>query len=753
MLDTVSKRLSDILNISEQKINNTITLIDEGATIPFIARYRKEVTGGLSDEELRNLMTNLTYIRELDDRRNVIINSITEQAKMTDELLSTIYKATNKTELEDIYLPYKPKRRTKAQIAKEAGLEPFALWILNNQLANIDDEATKYIDNDKGIGDHNQAMDGARHILMELFAENANIMGKVRDKLTNESIITSRIIEGQEDIGIKYKDYFDYQENVKTIPSHRALAIFRGSHEGILNIKIDYPELFIINNINSYENIIIEEFEINLTNSWLINTSKLCFKAKIFPKIETEIINNIRDNADDEAIKVFANNLKNLLLQSPAGGRATLGLDPGIRTGVKVAVIDNTSQVKYTTTIYPYPPKNEYDRSINILAKIIEEFNIELIAIGNGTASRETDSLCRDLVKQYPHLNITPVIVSEAGASVYSASEYASRELPELDVTLRGAVSIARRLQDPMAELIKIDPKSIGVGQYQHDVNQSKLATSLDNTLEDCVNKVGVNLNTASEAILKRISGLNTVIATNIIKVRNKMGKFTNREQLKQVPRIGDKIFQQCAGFLRIIDGDNKLDGSALHPESYPLVAKILEVLKVDIDDLIGNSNLLNKINPQQFVTNDYGIPTIIDAIKELEKPGLDPRGEFKTAKFDDKINTINDLVIGITLEGVVTNVANFGAFIDIGVHMDGLVHISELTNKYITNPSEVVKVGQIVKVKVIEIDKKRNRISLSMKLSTNNSKTNNKIAKPITQDNNTNGTMFDAFNQLFNRK
>jgi uncharacterized protein len=746
MLETISKRLSNILNINEQKISNTITLIDDGATIPFIARYRKEVTGGLTDEELRNLMTNLVYIRDLDERRFVVINSIKEQGKLTDQLLQNIYDVTNKTELEDLYLPYKPKRRTKAQIAKEAGLEEFALWILNNQLSNMEIEALQYINVDKGIHDVDVAIDGARYIIMDMFAENANILGIIRNKISQDGIIKSLVIEGKEEEGNKYNDYFNYSESIKTIPSHRALAIFRGCNEGILTVHISYLKVPVNDQINSYEQIIVDEFNINLSNNWLLSTVKLCFKAKIFPKLETEILNNIREKSDDEAIKVFANNLKNLLLQSPAGSRTTIGLDPGIRTGVKVAVIDNTSQVKFTTTIYPYPPKNEYDKSIMILVNIIKEFNVELIAIGNGTASRETDSLCGDLMKKYPELSLIKIVVSEAGASVYSASEYASKELPNLDVSLRGAVSIARRLQDPLAELIKIDPKSIGVGQYQHDVNQVKLSNALDNSVESCVNSVGVNLNTASEAILKRISGLNATIASNIIKIRNQMGKFINREQLKQVPRIGDKVFQQCAGFLRIIDGDNTLDSSAVHPESYLLVDKIAKYLNVNINELIGNSDLLKKINPQDFVSDNFGLPTITDTLKELQKPGLDPRGEFKMAKFTDNINSIEDLSIGLMLEGIITNVANFGAFVDIGVHMDGLVHISELTDKYIKNPNEIVKIGQIVKVRVIDIDKNRGRISLSMKTKINN--LNN--IKALKAD--SIGTMSEAFSKLFNR-
>lgn len=750
MLESISKRLASILNIKENQINNTISLIDDGATIPFIARYRKEVTGGLTDEELRNLMTNLVYLRDLDERRDVIINSIKEQGKLTDELLQNIYHVTNKTELEDLYLPYKPKRRTKSQIAKEAGLEPLALWILDNQTSDIEVEALKYINPDKGINDSDASIDGARYIIMDMFAENANVLGNLRDMIFRNGLITSTVINGKEEEGVKYNDYFSYSESIKTIPSHRALAIFRGCNENILTIAISCPEIYVNDKINSYEQIIVDEFSISLSHNWLISTVKLCFKAKIFPKLETEILNNIREKSDDEAIKVFANNLKNLLLQSPAGSRTTMGLDPGIRTGVKVAVIDNTSQVKFTTTIYPYPPKNEYNQSIATLVKVVKQFNVELIAIGNGTASRETDALCTELMKKYPELSLTKIIVSEAGASVYSASEYATKELPDLDVSLRGAVSIARRLQDPLAELIKIDPKSIGVGQYQHDVNQMKLSNALDNTVEDCVNSVGVNLNTASEAILKRISGLNITIASNIVKLRNQMGKFINRQQLKEVPRVGEKVFQQCAGFLRIIDGDNKLDSSAVHPESYILVDMIANHLNVNTNELIGNLDLLKKINPQDFISDGYGLPTVIDTLKELEKPGLDPRGEFKAAKFSDTINSIEDLSIGLILEGVVTNVANFGAFVDIGVHMDGLVHISELTDKYITNPNEVVKVGQIVKIKVLDVDKKRNRISLSMKTSNKSNNSHNmKIAKKLEPV----GTMSEAFSKLFNRR
>ena len=720
MLASINSRLSKILDISINQIDKTVNLLDDGATVPFIARYRKEITGGLDDIQLRTLVEQLTYLRELDERREVILNSIQEQGKLTTELEMAIFQADTKTALEDLYLPYKPKRRTKAQIAKEAGLEPLALSILNDQDLDIDEEAKKYINNEHNIPDIKAALDGASYIVMDIFAENAQILGQIRNKLWQEGLLTTKVIEGKEDIGIKFKDYFDYTETINTIPSHRVLATFRGYNEKVLSLEIDYPEK--ANNssstINSYEQIIINEYNIRTSHKWLMHCVYLCFKAKIFPSLENELLNKTKEIAEEEAIKVFATNLKNLLLQAPAGGVATMGLDPGIRTGVKIAIMDKTGQVIDTGTIYPFEPRNEYSKAITSLFTMAKKYSIELIAIGNGTASRETETLVAEMLKQYPEIKATKVIVSEAGASVYSASEYASKEMPSLDVSLRGAVSIGRRLQDPLAELVKIDPKSIGVGQYQHDINQNKLSNSLNNVVEDCVNSVGVDINTASVPLLTRISGLNTIIANNIVNYRNENGAFKNRNELKNIPRLGDKTFEQCAGFLRIHNGDNKLDESAVHPEAYNLIDNISKKLGIKIEEIIGNTNVVKKIIPEDYIDSKFGLPTIIDILNELEKPGRDPRGEFKTAKFKENIHSINDLSVGMYLEGVITNVTNFGAFVDIGVHQDGLVHISEITDKFISDPNLVIKTGQIVKVKVLDVDKIRKRISLSMKNS-----------------------------------
>jgi protein Tex len=717
----IHTRLAQLLGLKEKQILNTISLLDDGATVPFIARYRKEVTGGVTDEELRNLVEKLTYMRELDARRETILNSIREQEKLTPELEQQILAADNKTRLEDLYLPYKPKRRTKAQIAREAGLEPLALTILNNQGSDLEQEAAKYINPDKNIADLSSALDGARYILIEMFAEDAATLSDIRKKLANEGVLTAKVIKDKETAGIKFTDYFNYAESVRTVPSHRALAVLRGANEGILSIGISYPGEGDVPRgaINQYDDIIIRNFKLNPNarcGKWLIDTAKLCFKAKILTMLETEFINTIRENADEEAIRVFATNLNHLLLQSPAGNKNTIGLDPGIRTGVKIAVIDSTGKVLDTAVIYPFQPQNRYTESIVTLEGLVKKYKAELISIGNGTASRETEKLVHDMLKLNPDLTVRPVIVSEAGASVYSASALASKEFPDMDVSLRGAVSIARRLQDPLAELVKIDPKSIGVGQYQHDVNQTKLSGSLTNVVEDCVNKVGVDLNTASIPLLTNVSGLNSVIASNIVTYRDKHGKFHNREELKQVTRLGDKTFEQCAGFLRIQGGENILDASSVHPESYPLANQIAAKLHLKVDQLIANSELLKQIKPTDFVNDAYGLPTILDMLKELEKPGRDPRGEFKTAKFKDGIDTIDDLSSGIELEGIVTNVTNFGAFIDIGVHQDGLVHVSEIADKYVANPADVLKAGQIVKVKVMQIDKPRKRITLTMK-------------------------------------
>jgi protein Tex len=721
MLLPIHIRLAKLLNIKENQVQSTIALLNDGATVPFIARYRKEATGGLDDIQLRDLVEKLTYMRELDDRRETILNSIREQEKLTTELEAQILAADNKITLEDLYLPYKPKRRTKAQIARVAGLEPLALDLLNNQNLDPEIEAIKYINAEHNIADIKAALDGARYILIEFFAENADVLAEIRNKLGKEAVLSTKVIEGKETEGQKFSDYFNYSESIQTIPSHRALAAFRGNNEGILSISIDYPGKNDTprGELNHYEQIIIRLFNIDVyavAGKWLSDTAKLCFKAKIFLSMENELLSAIHEHADDEAIKVFANNLNNLLLTPPAGYKTTIGLDPGIRTGVKIAVIDKTAKVLETTTIYPFQPQNRYTEAIATLSNLAEKYHADLISIGNGTASRETEKLVHDMLKVNSYSHIVSVIVSEAGASVYSASDYASKEFPNMDVSLRGAVSIARRLQDPLAELVKIDPKSIGVGQYQHDVNQNKLAQTLSNVVEDCVNKVGVDINTASVPLLASVSGLNTIIAGNIVNYRDIHGMFKDRSELKQISRLGDKTFEQCAGFLRIHNGKNPLDNSAVHPESYPLVNLIAQKLEVSLGDIIGNSALLKQIKPTELTNDIYGLPTILDVIAELEKPGRDPRGEFKTAKFKEGIEEINDLKIGMELEGIVTNVTNFGAFVDIGVHQDGLVHISEIANRFVANPADILKTGQIVKVRVMDVDIKRKRIALSMK-------------------------------------
>lgn len=719
MLPSIATRLATLLNINEHQVTNTITLIDEGATVPFIARYRKEVTGGLDDTQLRNLAEKLVYLRELDERRETILKSITEQGKLTPELENAILAADNKTTLEDLYLPYKPKRRTKSQIAREAGLEPLAISLLENQNQEPSIAAEAFINPEKNINSVADALDGARYIVLDIFAEHAGLLAKLRDKFTSEGIISSKMVDGKEEVGIKFTDYFNHQELIKNIPSHRALAILRGNNEGMLTIAVEYPEQHTLprGEFSEYESLIKTQFEINdslKAGNWLRDCIRLAWKAKIYPSLENELLAAMREKADNEAIQVFATNLRNLLLQAPAGSKTTIGLDPGIRTGVKVAVIDNTGKLLDTATIYPFT--RSIDEAMLTIARLFKAHKAELISIGNGTASRETEQFVKELLKQCKDIQVQIVIVSEAGASVYSASEFAAKEFPELDVSLRGAVSIARRLQDPLAELVKIDPKSIGVGQYQHDVNQSRLAQSLENIVEDCVNAVGVDVNTASAPLLAKVAGLNSIIANNIVNYRDTNGKFKSRKELTKVSRLGEKTFEQCAGFLRINDGNNPLDKSAVHPESYPLVETIANKLNLGIEALIGNGSLLKTIKPTDFINDKYGLPTITDVLKELDKPGRDPRGEFKTAQFKDGVNEIGDLQVGMELEGVVTNVANFGAFVDVGVHQDGLVHISAIADQYVANPNDVLKVGQIVKVRVEEVDIKRKRIALTMK-------------------------------------
>ncbi len=721
---SIPQRIAEELSVNVQQVISAVELLDEGSTVPFISRYRKEVTGGLDDSQLRNLEERLRYLRELDERREVILKNIDDQEKLTPELKASIMQADTKNRLEDLYLPYKQKRRTKAQIAKEAGLEPLAIALFENAALEPDVEAEKYIDSEKAITDIKMALDGARQILMERFAEEADLLQNLREYLWKQGIIESRVISGKEVEGEKFADYFEYEEALEKIPSHRALALFRGRNESVLQMNLKVPgedELASKSLSHPCEATIAKYF--NLENNgkpadkWLFDTVRWAWKIKIFSHLDVELKMKLKEAAEEEAIKVFASNLHDLLLAAPAGAKATLGLDPGLRTGVKVAVVNETGKMVDHATIYPHVPKNQWDQSIAVLAALCKKHNVTLISIGNGTASRETDKLAKELIKKYPELKMTPLVVSEAGASVYSASELASKEFPDLDVSIRGAVSIARRLQDPLAELVKIEPKAIGVGQYQHDVSQVRLARQLDNVVEDCVNAVGVDINMASVPLLTQVSGLSQSMAENIVQFRDENGAFKNRKQLLKVPRLGPKAYEQSAGFLRILKGENPLDASAVHPEAYPLVEKIVELSGKSIHAVLGDTRFLKKISANDYVDNDYGLPTVIDVISEMEKPGRDPRPEFKTAEFKDGVEEIKDLSTDMILEGVVTNVTNFGAFIDIGVHQDGLVHISALSNTFVKDPREVVKAGDIVKVKVMEIDVQRKRIALSMRL------------------------------------
>ncbi|AXE36506.1 Tex family protein [Chromobacterium phragmitis] len=722
MLKSLSSRLAAELAVRESQVAATIELIDGGATVPFIARYRKEVTGGLDDTQLRTLAERLVYLREMDDRRDSILKSIAEQGKLTPELEAAIYASDNKTTLEDLYLPYKPKRRTKAQIAREAGLEPLADSLLADPSQDPNALAETFLNAEAGIADAKAALDGARAILIERFAEDAELLGQLREKLWSEGELAAAVVAGKETEGAKFSDYFDHREPIKAIPSHRALALLRGRNEGVLTVALKYQaDETPITERSAYEQLIAARFGVKdagrAADKWLLDGVRLCWRAKIFLSLELELVSRLKDAADAEAIKVFAANLHDLLLAAPAGRRATLGLDPGLRTGCKVAVVDDTGKVLDTTAIYPHEPRREWDKSIVILGALCTRHKVDLIAIGNGTASRETDKLAQDLIKAFPQLGMTKIVVSEAGASVYSASELAAKEFPDMDVSLRGAVSIARRLQDPLAELVKIDPKSIGVGQYQHDVNQSQLARALDGVVEDCVNAVGVDVNTASVPLLTRISGLNATLASNIVSYRDQNGAFRTRKELLKVPRLGDKTFEQAAGFLRIAGGDNPLDASSVHPEAYPVVEKIVAKAGRDVKTLIGDSSFLKSVRATDYTDERFGLPTVMDILKELDKPGRDPRPEFKTATFQDGVEDIKHLQPGMVLEGVVTNVANFGAFVDIGVHQDGLVHISALSNKFIDDPRKVVKAGDVVKVKVLEVDVARKRIALTMRL------------------------------------
>jgi protein Tex len=725
MLPTIEQRIATEIAVHPRQVAAAVALLDEGATVPFIARYRKEVTGGLDDTHLRHLEERLGYLRELEARRGAILASIAEQGKLSPELERDIQGAETKQRLEDLYLPYKQKRRTKAQIAREAGIEPLAEALLGKPELDPQQEAAAYLNPEAGFSDAKAVLDGARQILIERFGEDPALIGQLREYVQEHGIVAATVIEGKESEGAKFRDWFDFREALGSLPSHRALALFRGRNEGILRLALaldsDPADGTRSPEPNPCERRIAARFGVRdhgrPADRWLAETVRWAWSVKISLHLELDLMGDLRERAEAGAIDVFAKNLKDLLLAAPAGPRATLGLDPGLRTGVKVAVVDRTGKLLETTTIYPHEPRRDWDRSLATLAELVRRHGVELIAIGNGTASRETDKLAAELMERHPELRVNRIVVSEAGASVYSASELAAREFPELDVSLRGAVSIARRLQDPLAELVKIDPKSIGVGQYQHDVNQSRLARSLDAVVEDCVNAVGVDVNTASAPLLARISGLNTSLAGNIVAHRDAHGPFGSREALKDVPRLGPKTFEQAAGFLRIADGDNPLDASGVHPEAYPVVQRMLADLKRDVRGVLGQTALLRELRPERYTDERFGLPTVQDILRELDKPGRDPRPEFKTARFRDGIEKPSDLAPGMLLEGVVTNVTNFGAFVDIGVHQDGLVHVSALAHRFVKDPREVVKAGDIVHVKVLEVDLPRKRIALTLRL------------------------------------
>ncbi|MBE8715931.1 Tex family protein [Cellvibrio polysaccharolyticus] len=723
-MNSISQRIAEELNVLPQQVNAAVGLLDEGATVPFISRYRKEVTGGLDDSQMRTLEERLRYLRELEDRRAAILKSITEQEKLTPELERDILAADTKNRLEDLYLPYKPKRRTKGQIAIEAGLLPLAEALLADPTLNPEAEAAAYLNAEHKIETAKDALDGAKYILMEKFSEDAELLGKLRHFLQQEATLSARVATGKDTDTSqevqKFRDYFEHDEPLKSTPSHRALAMFRGRNEGVLSIAIKVGDEE--NRVgHPCESMVAEHWSIQdqgrAADTWLAEVVRWTWRVKLLTHLETDLLGELREKAEEDAIKVFASNLKDLLLAAPAGQKATIGLDPGMRTGVKVAVVDATGKVLDHCAIFPTPPFNKIRESEAVLVNLCRKHNVGLIAIGNGTASRETEKFVKDVLKAHIDITASSVIVNEAGASVYSASEFASKEFPDLDVTIRGAISIARRLQDPLAELVKIDPKSIGVGQYQHDVSQSQLARSLDAVVEDCVNAVGVEVNTASAALLARVSGLNSTLANNIVEFRNQNGAFTSRTSLKKVPRLGEKTFEQAAGFLRVANGENPLDASAVHPESYSVVEKIAQKNGRELKGVIGDTNFLRGIKAADYTDEKFGLPTVTDIIKELDKPGRDPRPEFKTAQFQEGVEEITDLIPGMILEGTVTNVTNFGAFIDIGVHQDGLVHISALSNTFVKDPREVVKAGDIVKAKVMEVDVPRKRIALSLRL------------------------------------
>ncbi|MDX1302682.1 Tex family protein [Photobacterium sp.] len=722
MSNSINQIIASELNVRHEQVTAAVTLLDDGNTVPFIARYRKEVTNGLDDTQLRNLESRLGYLREMDDRRKVILKSITEQGKLTPQLEADIYSADSKTRLEDLYLPYKQKRRTKGQIAIEAGLEPLAETLWQQPEKDPATTAEQYISADKGISDTKAALDGARAILMERFAEDAGLLDKIRRHLLANAELTSRMVDGKEQEGAKFKDYFEHNERLTNVPSHRALAMFRGRNEGFLQLSLNADPNQDEGVRSSYcEVIIADHYGVNLGNQpadvWRKQVISWAWRIKILMHMETELMSALREKAEEGAMQVFADNLKDLLMSAPAGPRTTLALDPGLRTGCKIAVIDTTGKLVDTATIYPHQPQRQVAQSEATILALLNKHQVNLIAIGNGTASRESDSFIAKLLKDND-LKIQSVMVSEAGASVYSASELAANEFPNLDVSIRGAVSIGRRLQDPLAELVKIDPKSIGVGQYQHDVSQSMLAKRLDAVVEDCVNAVGVDVNTASAALLTRVAGLSKTMAQNVVDYRDEHGRFEARTTLKKVARLGPKAFEQCAGFLRIMNGKNPLDGSAVHPESYAVVKTIAANNSKPIEAIIGNTEFLRSLKAADYTDDKFGLPTVTDIISELDKPGRDPRPEFKTATFAEGVNEVKDLIPGMVLEGVITNVTNFGAFVDVGVHQDGLVHISALSDKFVSDPREVVKAGDIVKVKVMEVDLARKRIAMSMRMS-----------------------------------
>ncbi|WP_260191569.1 Tex family protein [Actinophytocola gossypii] len=719
---SVFSRIAEELDVAERQVRSAVELLDGGSTVPFIARYRKEVTGALDDAQLRTLEERLRYLRELEERRAAVLESINSQGKLTDELTKQIAAADSKARLEDIYLPYKPKRRTKAQIAREAGLEPLADGLLGDPTTDPQAAAAVFVDADKGVADAQAALDGARAILVERFGEDADLIGSLRERMWGHGRLVAKVRDGKQEAGAKFADYFDFSEPFTKLPSHRILAMFRGEKEEMLELTLDpHAEDDQPPGPSDYEVAIAARFGIDdqgrPADKWLGDTVRWAWRTRILVHLGIDLRTRLRQAAEDEAVRVFAANLRDLLLAAPAGTRATMGLDPGLRTGVKVAVVDATGKVVATDTIYPHAPARRWDESLVKLHQLAKAHDVDLIAIGNGTASRETDKLAAELLAKAPELKLTKVMVSEAGASVYSASAYASQELPDLDVSLRGAVSIARRLQDPLAELVKIDPKSIGVGQYQHDISESKLSRSLDAVVEDCVNGVGVDLNTASVPLLTRVSGIGSALAANIVAHRDANGPFRARTALKDVPKLGPKAFEQCAGFLRIPGGDDPLDSSSVHPEAYPVVRRIVSSTGRELGDLIGNTKVLTALSPEQFVDETFGLPTVTDILAELDKPGRDPRPAFKTAAFNDAVHTLNDLKVGMVLEGVVTNVAAFGAFIDVGVHCDGLAHVSQLSRNFVKDPREVVKSGDIVRAKVLEVDTQRKRISLTLRL------------------------------------